>query len=652
MTWNGATLFKSVDAGSTYDAVLSLANAASIGAATTALGDFSGGNIFDEINTVVVALRCGAPLVSYNELQVLNGSGLCVIGAPGRWEVMQYKTATIIGPSIYRLSGLLRGRRGTEWAIRTHAAGDVFVLASLTAWSRINSGTSEIGLPRLYKGVTSRASASTTAAQAFTNSAVGLECYAPVHLGFGRDTENNLTLSWIRRTRIGGEWRDNVDVPLGEDFEHYVVEVLDNSYTEVIRVSPTLAAPTWVYTAAEQTEDFGELYDNPHFKIYQISANHGRGSALFGSPIPDGAVPAPELPYVPELPDPEGVYGDTYGPWKKLDNMSEARTMHVAFVVGDRILHAAGTHIANGFIRNDGNQMWLDPATGGWEFDTTDSLPIVGPIEAQLTSATTFAYDGTYYAIGRSVNRSAAQVFEYDPNTIFGFGSHWRYRTDIVLNWDIRDQYGALVGSKVYYPTVGFAVDMDGGAITSIASIKALLGYIYPRSCTAEVDGLIYLLGVGDLWVSGATCVKTYIYDPETDTLSSGADCPQPLWGATSVVLDGKIHVIGGAVGNQSFIFSDRHLVYDPATNTWTTKASLPPVLYISDGSVQFGNTYNSSPGRAGLSAVAYDGKIYLAGGYGFIPFEGGSITGANVSTPYIQSYIKLTLEYDPNLDT
>src|SRR5690349_677871 len=109
MVWNGATLFRSVDAGASYSSLTSTTSAAIIGVASGALGDFGGGNIFDEINTITVSLQSGGTLTSYTELQVLNGAGLCVLGAPGRWEILQYKVATLVGPNTYRLSGLLRG---------------------------------------------------------------------------------------------------------------------------------------------------------------------------------------------------------------------------------------------------------------------------------------------------------------------------------------------------------------------------------------------------------------------------------------------------------------------------------------------------------------------------------------------------------------
>jgi hypothetical protein len=282
MTWNGATLYKSADGGSTYDAVLSMAKAASIGTSAGALGDFTSGNIFDELNTVSVVMSSGS-LVSYSELQALNGAGLCVLGAAGRWEVLQYKTATLTGVNTYKLSGLLRGRRGTEWAQGLHQAGDTFVLASLTAWSRTNPGTAEIGLERMYKGVTSKTSIAAANAQSFANTAVGLECYAPVQIGGGRNAANDVTINWIPRTRIGGEWRDYVDVPLGESAEAYQVEIWSGGYTTLLRTITGISSPTTIYSAADQTADGITPGDPVHVSIYQLSAVVGRGYEARGT---------------------------------------------------------------------------------------------------------------------------------------------------------------------------------------------------------------------------------------------------------------------------------------------------------------------------------------------------------------------------------
>ena len=282
MTWNGAVLYKSTD-GTTYEKLLSTTTGAIIGQATTLLDDFDGGNVFDYENTVTVSLQTTGELVSYTELQVLNGSGAFALGAHGRWEIVQYKTATLDSPGVYTLSGLLRGRRGTEWAQSTHVTGDKFVLLTTSSLQRPNPGTSEIGLSRYFKGVTFGDTINNTSPQTFTNSAVGLKPYAPVQLTGSRDGSNNLTINWIRRARLGGEWRDYVDIGIGEATLSFDVEVWDATYSTLIRTIAGVNNVTTSYTAAEQTSDGLTPGDTIYLKIYQISATVGRGYALTGS---------------------------------------------------------------------------------------------------------------------------------------------------------------------------------------------------------------------------------------------------------------------------------------------------------------------------------------------------------------------------------
>ncbi len=281
MSWAGAQIFKSAD-GSTYEGVLSSSAAAIIGRASGALGDFAGGNVFDNVNTVTIDLLTSGELTSYTTLQVLNGAGAFALSVVGGWEIIQYKTATLVSPGVYELSGLLRGRRGTEWAIGEHAAGDYFVLLTTAALRRLNPGTPEIGLSRSYKAVSYRSKLSDATAQSFTNRAVGLKPYAPVHLSGERDGSNNLTISWVRRTRIGGEWRDFVDVPIGEESLQFVAEIWSGDFSTLLRTISGITATTTDYSAADQTADGLTPGDPVSVRIYQISAVVGRGNVLEG----------------------------------------------------------------------------------------------------------------------------------------------------------------------------------------------------------------------------------------------------------------------------------------------------------------------------------------------------------------------------------
>jgi hypothetical protein len=346
----------------------------------------------------------------------------------------------------------------------------------------------------------------------------------------------------------------------------------------------------------------------------------------------------------------------SYGPWTMLPNMPEARNVHSAFVFGGQLLHVGGNHRALGFEKSDGYQMWLDPSTGTWDFDTADGLPGGAPTivigEGQLVCSTVAHYGGKVYAIGRSYNGTGASVWEYDPdNVYYSVNSHWHI-LPIATPWVISTQYGALVDDTVYYPTVGKAINLETSTVVDIASIQAITGEGGIMStCVQALGGKVYVLGVGNLNISGASCTRTYIYDPATDTITSGVAAPESIWGATAVVLGGAIHVFGGAKGGASYDHSDRHLTYTPATNKWSSKAKLPPATYLDDGKVLFGPGVFATPQRAGFSAVAYNGKIYIAGGGGFIAPDGGSTTLNNQTPPSMLTYRSMTFVYDPGLD-
>ncbi|MCB0285706.1 MAG: T9SS type A sorting domain-containing protein [Calditrichaeota bacterium] len=77
----------------------------------------------------------------------------------------------------------------------------------------------------------------------------------------------------------------------------------------------------------------------------------------------------------------------------------------------------------------------------------------------------------------------------------------------------------------------------------------------------------------------------------------SGAALQTPRYGATSVVMDGFIYVIGGATANGQILNSVER--YDSSTQTWDATAIAPTQIP-----------------RLDAVAMIVDGKIYLMGGY------------------------------------
>jgi len=274
--WNGSAIYRSddggEDGGNTFNLLAGMDGAATFGAIITALpaGPFE---VWDTVNEVEVILTSGS-LGSVSELGVFNGANAALIGN----ELVQFQNAQLIGEKTYKLSRLLRGRQGTEWAME-HVSGEPFVLISPALYTT-SIANNFIGRQLYYKAVSVGNSLGNTDEAAFTYTGRNLKPFAPVHVKGVRDGSGNLTISWIRRSRVDGEWRDGVGIPLGEESELYEADILDGS-TVVRTIEAT--APTASYSAADQTTDFGSAQSSVDVKIYQLSAVVGRGFAASGS---------------------------------------------------------------------------------------------------------------------------------------------------------------------------------------------------------------------------------------------------------------------------------------------------------------------------------------------------------------------------------
>ena len=279
--WPGATLSRTEDSWQTWTVIAGFAApGATFGKAANAVGAGIF-NLIDKSSLLQVNILHGA-LSSVTESLMLNGANHFAYGVHGRWEIIAAQTCALQSDGSYILSGLLRGRFGTEWAAGLHVIGDSVVLLDSTKLAFIGASLNSIGLERTYRAVTSGASATSASETLFTYTGVNLECLAPIYLNGNRHpTTNDWSLDWIRRTRIGGEWRDYVDATLGESAQSYEVEIYDGaSYAAIKRTITGLTTPAATYTSANQVTDFGSNQAVLYVKIYQLSANVGRGYPL------------------------------------------------------------------------------------------------------------------------------------------------------------------------------------------------------------------------------------------------------------------------------------------------------------------------------------------------------------------------------------
>ncbi|OYW14036.1 MAG: hypothetical protein B7X02_00895 [Rhodospirillales bacterium 12-54-5] len=117
--------------------------------------------------------------------------------------------------------------------------------------------TNTIGNRWTMRAVTFGANVTTGSDVAFAVVGNSLKPFSPVRVKATKNiSTNDVTFSWLRRTRVDGNLRDYVDIPLNEASELYDISVLNGS--TVVRSWQT-SIPTQLYTAAQQTADFGSL---------------------------------------------------------------------------------------------------------------------------------------------------------------------------------------------------------------------------------------------------------------------------------------------------------------------------------------------------------------------------------------------------------
>lgn len=102
---------------------------------------------------------------------------------------------------------------------------------------------------------------------------------APVHVRAQRLPDLDLAIQWLRRTRVGGDWLDGRDVPLGEEAEGYELDILSNG-TRLRTLSTS--TPSLIYSLDQQMADFGSPQSRIEIALYQMSASVGRGFAASG----------------------------------------------------------------------------------------------------------------------------------------------------------------------------------------------------------------------------------------------------------------------------------------------------------------------------------------------------------------------------------
>lgn len=277
--WQSAALFSSsVD--NSYVQNQTVFNTATFGTTSTTLPSYSGPAVFDEVSTVTVNVGSTGQLASATRDAVLNSQTVnaALIGS----EVVQYRTATLVSAGVYTLSGFLRGRRGTEWAMTGHTTGETFCVLGVAGMMLVPLQSADLGKLWYYKAASAGQALSAVTAKTITPTGVLLKPFAPTNCRVNRVTTDT-AITWTRRTRLTPRFVGTlgINTPLGETTEAYEVEVYSsNTFTTLRRTITGLTTPAATYTSAQQVADFGANQSVLYLRIYQLSATVGRGYPL------------------------------------------------------------------------------------------------------------------------------------------------------------------------------------------------------------------------------------------------------------------------------------------------------------------------------------------------------------------------------------
>ena len=238
---------------------------------------------WDDLSQIDVNIVAGNDFFGATDAALLTGSNYAAYGAPGRWEIVQYGVVTVIGSTSRRITHLLRGRKGTEWAMDLHVVGDEFIALTTTSFTRQYLDAVAVGASYFYKVVAAGATVADATATGETIGTIVYIPYAPIDLA----ATDNITipadkdLTWVWRTRQGGvlggpnTLTDGVPGTMSDE-DSGIIEILASDLTTVLNTY-LVTGQARTYTAAEISADYSGTPTEIHWRVGQDASTVGIG---------------------------------------------------------------------------------------------------------------------------------------------------------------------------------------------------------------------------------------------------------------------------------------------------------------------------------------------------------------------------------------
>jgi len=261
--------------------------------------------------------------------------------------------------------------------------------------------------------------------------------------------------------------------------------------------------------------------------------------------------------------------------------------------------------VLNGTLYDVGGYTGVAVATAEAYDPASDTWRAIAPMPTQRWGLAAAATGGILYAIGGHDGVQATSAIEaYDPST-----NAWT----AMVPMPTRRQFAPVgVVNGLLYVVGGF--DDNGTVMATVEAYdpvtnswatKASMPTPRANFAIGVVNGILYAIGGfdGPPYDPDGRVGIVEAYDPATDTWAEKASMPTERQGLAVGVVNGIIYAVGGQIAT----FEDVATVeaFNPATNTWSTAPSMPTARQLCSVGVINGILYAvGGQSQGGLFAI------------------------------------------------
>ncbi len=293
ISWPGAEMYSSTN-NVDFSKIVGILESSIFGVTTTVLPSFPGPNVRDFASSVNVNLGSGQiASASWDALFADSQLNVLLVGD----EIMRFATATLIStaPNIYTIRNLMRGLQGTEWAVTSHVSGERVVVLRPQGIRRVTTDQAEVNAQRFLKAVTFGRPLDSVTSQTFTNTGISQKPLAPTDIKAQPQPNQDLLISWARRSRLSSVFLSVGGLPVGETIEEYRVRIYDLDSPSILKRTIVVNNTSQVvYTKAQQIADGFSFNDDIRIDVTQVSGQVGEGRAGTAT-VKSAAVTQPQI---------------------------------------------------------------------------------------------------------------------------------------------------------------------------------------------------------------------------------------------------------------------------------------------------------------------------------------------------------------------